>query len=302
MENKNIYRLLLVCCMILWGTVGLITRTINLEPVELAFFRAFFALPFLFLYFQFSTIKTKSIKLRYILYYLISGALIGFAWVALFQGYKYTTISTAVLLYNMCPVYVILLSPILLKEKISFSRIVTIAGCFFGLFLLINNKINLTETSSLGILWSIISGILYSIIVIMNRKANQKDNNIDITIITLIQLLGASLILLPFQISKNSFLKLINLKTLDLILLFILATIHTAIAYIIYFSIYKKLQAIEIITYSYLEPLFSILLSVLFLNETLSINQVIGGSLILGFTFFGEYYYIKKNKKLLVAN
>lgn len=302
MENKNIYRLLLISCMILWGTVGLITRTINLEPVELAFFRAFFALPFLFLYFQFSKIKRKNIKLRYIIYYLISGALIGFAWVSLFQGYKYTTISTAVLIYNMCPVYVILLSPILLKENISLPRIITIAGCFVGLFLLINNNINFSETSSLGILWSILSGILYAIIVIMNRKINQKENNIDIIIVTLIQLLGASIVLLPFQISQNSFLKLINLKTFDLVLLFILATIHTALAYIIYFSMYKKLQAIEIITYSYLEPLFSILLSFFFLGETLCSNQIIGGILILGFTFFGEYYNIKKKNKLLIAN
>jgi len=199
----------------------------------------------------------------------------------------------------MCPVYVIILSPIFLKEKITLSRVLTIIGCFFGLYLLIKNDLNLINSLNQGILWALGSGFLYAIIVILNRNANLRNKNTDTILITLIQLLGASLVLLPYQIVNNSFLKLINLSATNLILLFTLAIIHTAIAYIIYFSMYKKLEAIEIVSFSYLEPLFTIMFGIIFFNETISLTQAIGGFCILGFTLFGELYNINKKNVLL---
>lgn len=301
MEHKNILRLLLAFCMILWASIGLFTRSIALDSFELAFFRAFLSLPFLFFFLKLNKKDNKRLPLKTIIYYLFTGALIGIAWSLLFQGYKYTTLSTAVLIYNMCPVYVIILAPFFLKEKITFSRIITILGCFFGLYLLIKNNLNLTNSINQGIIWAFGAGFLYSIIVILNRKINFKNKNSNIILVTLIQLLGSSLILLPYQIINKSFTKMIHLSINNLILLFILSLIHTAIAYIIYFSTYKKLEAIEIVSYSYLEPLFTIFFGIFFFQEKLFVTQIIGGLFILGFTLWGELYNLKdKDKKILI--
>ncbi|MCY1151516.1 MAG: EamA family transporter [Sphaerochaetaceae bacterium] len=154
----------------------------------------------------------------------------GLAWVFLFQGYKYTTLTNAVLLYNMCPVYVMIFSKFFLKEKITFIKFVSILGCFLGLYLLIQQDLNLKGLLNQGLLWALSSGILCAIIVKLNKKANQKNNNIDTISITFIQLLDASLALLTYQIKNDSFIKVLNLDLSNIILLLILAIIHTAIA------------------------------------------------------------------------
>ncbi|MEW6622443.1 MAG: EamA family transporter [Bacillota bacterium] len=48
-------------------------------------------------------------------------------------------------------------------------------------------------------------------------------------------------------------------------------------------------------SYSYLEPLYDILFSVIFIGETLSFHQIIGGLFILGSTYIGE---MLKDRKL----
>ena len=297
MENKNILRLLLASCMILWASLGLLTRTIPLDSFELAFFRAFLSLPLLFVFFKLTKKNKETLPFKTIIYYHFTGGLIGIAWSLLFQGYKYTTLSNAVLIYNMCPVYVIILSPIFLKEKITSSRIITIAGCFLGLFLLIKGDLNLENSINQGMIWAFGAGFLYSIIVILNRSANLKNNNANIILITLIQLLGSSLILLPYQIINKSFTKMINLSVSNLILLLILALVHTALAYMIYFNTYKKLEAIEIVSFSYLEPLFTIFFGIIFFQEKLLVTQIIGGLFILGFTLWGELFNLKHKEK-----
>jgi len=287
-NSKVTNRLLLSFCMLLWGSLSLFTRNINLTGVELAFTRAFFSLPILYIIFKFKVAKKTKIPRKIFLYYLCSGALIGFAWTGLFNAYKYTTISNAVLIYNMCPVYVIILSHFLLNEKINIIKIITIIGCFVGLLILINNEIDLNSISATGVIWALFSGILYAIIVIMNKKANSFNTKIDTIAITLIQFIGTSIILLPYQIINKTFLHYTQLNMSEILLVVILIVIHTAFSYIIYFDMYKKLNAIEIVSFSYLEPLFAIFLSIIILKEPMYSNQIIGGIMILGFTFYGE--------------
>ncbi len=299
MNNSKITnRLLLSFCMLLWGSLSLFTRNINLTGVELAFTRAFFSLPILFIIYILKVKNKTNLPVKLFFYYLFSGALIGFAWTGLFNAYKYTTISNAVLIYNMCPVYVIILSHFLLNEKINFTKIITIFGCFCGLLILINNEIDLNSISAEGVIWALFSGILYAIIVIMNKKAISFNIKLDTIAITLIQFLGTSIILLPYQISNKTFHHYTQLNQTELIQLIILVVIHTSISYIIYFAMYKKLNAIEIVSLSYLEPLFAILLSIIVLNEPMYSNQIIGGIMILGFTFYGEVVKTSKMNQL----
>jgi drug/metabolite transporter (DMT)-like permease len=55
------------------------------------------------------------------------------------------------------------------------------------------------------------------------------------------------------------------------------------------------MKSVEIVSYSFLEPLFGILFSVIFVGEKLTFTQIIGGALILGSTYIGE---MLKDRKL----
>jgi drug/metabolite transporter (DMT)-like permease len=105
--------------------------------------------------------------------YILSGAMIGLAWAALFFGYKNTNVSLAIVIYNMCPVYVMILSPLILKERLSKLQVTIIGISFTGLIFVIG-VINLDYQHLSGILFSGASGILYATIVIMKRRFNSK--------------------------------------------------------------------------------------------------------------------------------
>ena len=64
--------------------------------------------------------------------------------------------------------------------------------------------------------------------------------------------------------------------------------INTGLAYLLYFSTIPKLNAQTLAVYSYIDPIFAIILSSIFLREKMTLLQVIGGVLILGSTFFSE--------------
>ncbi len=74
--------------------------------------------------------------------YVISGVLLGFGWLTLFYGFKHTSISSAVIIYNMCPVYVMIFAPLVLKEAISKLQIAVIFTSFLGLFMIVGHNLS----------------------------------------------------------------------------------------------------------------------------------------------------------------
>lgn len=91
-------RIKLVLVMIIWGSLGVFTRSIPLSALSLAFLRAFIALPVLFVVMKMK--KSDKVKWPLLKPYLISGVLLGFGWLTLFYGFKHTSISSAVMIYN----------------------------------------------------------------------------------------------------------------------------------------------------------------------------------------------------------
>ena len=70
--------------------------------------------------------------------------------------------------------------------------------------------------------------------------------------------------------------------------LLIVGLVHTGITYCMYFSSLKELPGQKAAILSYIDPLVAVLVSVLILGEGMSLMQVIGGLLILGFTLWNE--------------
>lgn len=283
-------RIKLTVVMLLWGSIGIFTRCINLSPVMIAFLRAVISLPLLWIIIKMKDVGQK-IVIKEAIPYLISGVMLGLAWAALFYGYKKMSISTAIVIYNMCPVYVMILSPLVLKEKISNLQKIVIGISFVGLLLVIGIT-RLDNGQMTGAIFSGISGILYACIVMMNRWNRTKTSY---TKATFVQMVAATIILLPCIALEGDINGILSLDPVGYVFILVLGIVHTGIAYSLYFSVYDKMSSMEIATYSYLEPAFGIILSLLVLREMMTLSQVIGAGLILGSTYLGEY---AKSRKL----
>ena len=268
-----------ITAMLIFGSIGLFVRNIELASSQIALVRGFVGAFILFIAMVFLHKKiNRNALIKNLRYLLIAGVAIGFNWIFLFQAYNYTTIATATLTYYLAPTFVVLLSPFILKESLSLLGMALVAGIF--------NDNQSGVNDFIGVLYGISAALFYAIVVLANKFFK------DISAIdsSIAQLLLASIILLPYVIYQGNSWSMSGFSLLSLV---ILGIIHTGIAYLLYFSSLQELPAQKVAIFSYLDPVTAIILSTVLLAEPMSISQWIGAVLILGSLLVSELF--KKN-------
>lgn len=281
----------LISSMLIFGSIGAFVKNINLSSMDIAFLRAVIGCIFLTCTGLFirQKVSFRLIK-KNLLLLVISGVAIGFNWILLFQAYKYTTLSNATLSYYFAPVFVLILSPVILKEKLTISKVLCITAAMTGLFMILNVNGSSTVGSYnhiKGILYGLSGAALYASVILMNKFI--KDLSGFET--TLIQLSAAALVLLPSILYEHS-LNLSSLSLRAIIFIFVVGIIHTGIAYLLYFTSMKEINGQSIAILSYIDPIFAVFISVVFLGESMTHLHAVGGILILGSTFLSERFEI----------
>jgi len=283
MKNK----IKIISSMFIFGSIGIFVRNINLPSIEIAFLRA--VIGSLFLLCAGLIMKQKiSVKLikENILILTLSGVAIGFNWVLLFQAYKYTTISNSTLSYYFAPIFVLMLAPIILKEKLTIIKILCVIVAMSGLFLIVSTgSTNITGSYNhiIGIMYGLSAAVLYASIILMNKFIK----NLSGFESTLIQLSIAALVLLPIIIYRGN-IHVSKISSIAWIFILIVGILHTGIAYLMYFSSIKQLKGQSIAILSYIDPISAVILASIFLGESITLVKIIGGLLILGSTFISE--------------
>lgn len=277
----------IILTTITWGTIGLFVRNMDLESIEIAFFRAFIGSLFLLTIILISNekIDKKALKDNFV-FLAVSGIGLATNWSALFQAMKYTTISNATLSYYFAPIFIIIFSSIILKEKMTLKNILCVLVSILGLFLILKSSedsgIN-NYNHSKGVLFGLFGAVLYAVVVVVNKFIK----GLSPLQVTLSQLAIAAVLLSPIVFRKGlGFLSAIDGKTW--ILIMILGIVHTGISYLLYFPSIKYVKAHSIAIISYLDPITAILVSAIFLKEAMTGVQIIGGALILISAYINE--------------
>lgn len=293
MKQQRNAKIMLISSMTVFGTIGLFVRNIQLPSEEIALYRAVLAaiLITIYLFVTKQKIPFKTIKKELPLLF-ISGVAIGINWILLFEAYKYTTVSTATLSYYFAPVIVTVACPILFREKLTAKQIVCFVMSTFGLVLITGIRDLGSGTSDLkGIVCGLGAAVFYATVILMNKFIK----NVGGIHRTLLQFLAAILVLIPYIAMTSG----VNLQTLDMMggmCLLIVGVVHTGITYCLYFSSLKELPGQKAAILSYIDPLVAVVISVTILGEQMSVSQVIGGTLILGFTLWNEIGAIEIKK------
>lgn len=286
----------IITAMLIFGSIGIFVKGIHLSSSEIAFLRGVIGSIFLIIASLFAKqrVSLKLMKENLILL-LLSGAAIGFNWILLFEAYRYTTISNATLSYYFAPVFVMVLAPFVLKEKLTPVKTGCILAAMAGLFLVVNIGGSSAGTSynhPLGILYGLMAAALYSSVILMNKFIK----NLSGFETTLIQLLVSALVLLPYVMVRDHF-NFSGLDSKSIVLIFIVGIVHTGFAYFMYFGSVKELSGQTIAVLSYIDPISAVIMAAIFLGESMSIVQIIGGILILGSTFVSEKLDMKIQAK-----
>lgn len=290
--NKS--KLMIISSMVIFGTIGVFRKYIPLSSELIAMIRGIIGSLFLILVLKIKKemINWQAIKDNLLLIF-ISGGLLGFNWILLFEAYQCTSVATATLCYYMAPIFVILVSPFIFKERLTIKKIgcvlVSLIGMIFVSGVLNTGFSGIQETT--GILFGLIAALFYASVVIINKKII----NIDAIDRTVMQLSTAAVILLPYNFITGQFTDVSLTLNVFIILLFV-GIVHTGIAYALYFGSIKDLKAQTAALFSYIDPIVAIWLSALFLHENVGISEIIGAVLVLGATIISELTDMKGEK------
>lgn len=272
----NQAKLKLISSMIIFGTIGLLRRSIPCSSAVVALVRGFVGVAFLLIWrlmkgkkMNFASLKSKLPLL------LLSGALIGFNWVCLFEAYAYTSVSVATVCYYMAPVFVILASPLVLKEKLTLKKGLCVLFAFGGMVLC--SGLGRGENSDWrGVALALGAALMYASVILLNKRLGDIESEER----TAVQLLAAALALLPYVL-KTGLPAASELTPMVILLLLIAGVVHTGLAYTLYFGSLSGVSGQTAALMSYIDPVVALLLSALLLHEKLGLAATIGAATVI---------------------
>ncbi|MDQ1002098.1 RarD protein [Neobacillus niacini] len=285
-----------ILSMIIFGTIGLVQRNIDLSSSETALLSS--SIGCLFLIFLFLMMKKsipwKLVKANASILFL-SGIALGGNWIFLYQSYEYTTITNATLGYYFAPVFVMILSPIILKEQLPLKKIVCIGVAILGMLLIVGNGISASGKGDvLGVFFGLVAAAFYAALMLLN-KFIQNMAKLEITII---QLATTALLLLPYVLFTEGF-SILEVSSSSIPFIILLGIVNTGMGFWLFFSGMQKLKGQSIAMLSYVDPFVAILISAVILLEQMTLIQMLGGALLLGSTFVSEIKSVTFSKLLM---
>ena len=279
-------RLAMIVSASVFGTLGLFVRRIEVTSAELALYRAVLAAVFILLFFLIRRERPRLREIRGALWLLLlSGAAMGFDWMLLFESYKYTTISLATLSYYVAPVIVTALCPLLFHERMTRAQAICFLMSTLGVALIIGSGGVQGGGSDLrGIVCAVGAAVFYAAVILLNKYIR------GVTGLerTFVQLLAAVVVLAPYVGLTSGFHPEV-LSATGWVNLLIVGFVHTGLTYCLYFAAIRTLPGQESSLLSYLDPIVSVLISVLLLGEPLAPIQIAGMVLFLGFAVANEF-------------
>lgn len=237
--------------------------------------RFLFAAAMLLYYLLANKISLKITKVQ-LLFTFFLGAF-GYSSTALcmFSSYKYISVGLATTILYAYPAIVTLISFILYKEKLYFAKVIALLVSLLGIYVLVG--FNNTSFNMIGVSLSLAASIFYSIYVIGVSSSNLK--KIDSFLLTFyISLFSGITILFGGLISNKINL---NINFYSIVTILLIAFISTVIALMTFIKGVKLIGPSKASILSTLEPIVSVIFGYIILNESISLQMLIGGLLVL---------------------
>ena len=162
----------LIFSVSVFGTIGIFVRWIGLPSSVIALVRGAGGAAFLLLLarFRHAPIDQAALRRRWQLL-LLSAAMMSFNWITLFEAYRYTTVATATLCYYMAPIFVTLISPVLLKERLTARKLLCVFLALAGMVFVsgVPQSGLPGPSEAKGILLALCSAALYAGVILINK-------------------------------------------------------------------------------------------------------------------------------------
>lgn len=266
--------LALASVTVLWGTIPLIVRDLPLSGVSIAAARLAIAAAALGLLVAVQA-RRRPATPRLLAFRpvpcLAVGAMLAVHWVTLFEAFKRTEISTAILIVYLAPVGVALVAPRALGEHVSRRTWGALAVAVAGFAVLAVPTVGEASRSGVGL--AVVSSLLFVAVIVVSKPLAEAYGGVRTAFI---EFAGAALVLSPalFVTSWS------RLDGGHWGLLILLGLVHTGASVAAYLYALARVPATNAGIMGYIEPVSAVFFSWWQLHEPLRWTSVAGGALI----------------------
>ena len=251
-----------------FGLTGVFGKLALAAPLAIVFGRALFAvislLPLAW--------RHRRPGWRQLLLLAGGGLLLGSHWLTFFHAVKLSGVAVATLGFASFPAFTVLLEGLLFRERIQRMEWLTLALVSAGL-LLVTPRFDLASTQTTGLLWAVLSGLLFALLSVANRASVKGIHPFQAA---LWQNLTIALCLLPLAWHL-----LPQVRALDWLWLGLLGVFCTAIAHSLFVASLSVLKARNAALIFALEPVYGIAVAWWLFDEQPTLRMAAGGLLIL---------------------
>ncbi len=272
--------------VMVWGFTGVLGAVISVNEYQLVWYRVLIAAVSLAI---FCKIKNISLKADFmpILKLLGIGLLLGLHWILFFGAIKASNISITMVCLSSLTLFTSILEPVFNRVKISKLEVLIGLVIILGIYLIFQFESQYTK----GILMGLSSALMASLFTIINGK---QIKNRSAIVISFYELVGAFLGVSVYLLFKNGTHQNLYLPVSDVVYLFILGTVCTSVAYVYGVMVMQHLSAFRVVLITNLEPVYAIIMALLFFGKTEHMsNQFYVGALII-FTAIFTYPVLKR--------
>ena len=261
-------------CSVFWGSSYLFIKIslISYQASDIAFFRI--ALGFIFVFFSFGIPDSVSKKTHFRLFLI---AILWFSIPSYFYSKSLETLDSSLvgIINGTTPIIIAVISILFFKEPINKKIFIYLLLGFVGITI-INSSIKYENLlGSKGLIYATCAAFGYSISVNLTKPLISKIGSANVLFYTL----GYATVINFILFAMN--LNLLEVEILPSVSLLLLGLICTGLAYYLYYELLNQIGIVKSTLIVYLIPVFSILLGVLFLKESVSLNETLGISIVL---------------------
>lgn len=254
----------------IWGSSGVFVKSMACEPVVITFFRLAIPPIFLIIY---SVIAGKKLFRNISKEMWIASFLNALGVYLFILAFSMTAIGNVTIILYTWPIFATILSIIFLKEKAKRRTLVLLTAAFVGILLVfIDKDFSFSDQDFVAMLAVLAAAFLSAIAVVMFKKGLETYSPVQTVFY---QNMIGGVVYLPFLIIHAP----IPLK--DSIIGISYGMIIGVVACLLFFSALRTIAPSKAFTLTYFEVVIAIILGRVFFNETLPLNAIVGGLIII---------------------
>lgn len=271
MKESTRHLLEINLAMLFVSTSGVLGRYIDLPPAVTIGIRAFGAMILLGIFVKFKGFSF-SLARKDALAIVASGVLMGMHWITYFYSLQLSNVAIGMLSLFTYPVMTSLLEPVFFKTKFSKMHILLGILVLIGIYFLVP-EFNTDNDYFLAILIGLVSALCFAL---RNLLVKTKISEYNGSVVMWYQVLVIAIMLIPayFIFETEGFVQ-------QLPYIGILALVTTALGHTLFLFSLKRFSVTAASLMGSIQPIYGIILGVIFLSEIPGWRTVLGGGLIL---------------------